>query len=61
MNSIVLLHALKPFAEKKAKPAEKAYKMADGVGLYLVVNITGTGVLQCSLPLILRYLHQIRL
>ena len=36
-----MLHALKPLAVKKAKPAEKPYKMSDGGGLYLLVNQSG--------------------
>jgi len=34
-------HALKAIAIKKAKPADKPYKMADGGGLYLLVKPAG--------------------
>ena len=34
-------HVLKALAIKKAKPADRPYKMADGGGLYLLVNKAG--------------------
>lgn len=36
-----MYHALKALAVRKAKPADKPYKMADGGGLYLLVNKSG--------------------
>ena len=34
--------ALSEFAARRAKPKEKAYKLFDGDGLYLLVNPTGS-------------------
>jgi len=36
-----MLHVLKALAVSKAKPKEKPYKLADGGGLYLLVNKAG--------------------
>ena len=40
-ESTLMKHVLKPLAVKKAKHAEKPYKLTDGEGLHLLVKSTG--------------------
>jgi len=42
---------LNTFSIERAKPAEKAYKLADGGGLFLLIQPSGQQTLATSVPL----------